>query len=511
MKKRRQRKNKRQKTFTLKIILSAILIIGILAVLMYFFKPAHIYYLKRTTADGTVESLGKYHSLKDAKKNMLKQTDIKQHKNGIIMNGQKKIIAMGYGVVNFRTKKCTINTSYIVDKTNKNGYTNGCYGADGAYIDTSDDGTKIKFKLAGVVGWVSVKDVELKNYYHEKEVASINYYSVKDKKLTHHITTNMKNPQYSSAFTMGTINLKDGIYYSYDGHYFYNTFESMIQDYRKNSYKNSVNTTPYYNYYQYVSHRDKSTYSANDINWYIENYLGFKGTLKQGNTQTSLLYKSGDAFINAQNKYGTNAVMMLSLAINESDFGRSELALTKHNLFGHAAYDASPGASAATYDHADDSIRAHAEYYLQKGYLNPKDQRYHGAFFGDKASGLNVSYASDPYWGEKAASNYRTFDKIMGLHDMNQKTLMTTIPNNNIVVYKEANVKSPTLYTITDRPYTLLVIGKTKDKYKKTWYKVQSLVSLNAQHEVIQDADSYDFQNSYGFVKAKDVEDCWYS
>ena len=39
-----------------------------------------------------------------------------------------------------------------------------------------------------------------------------------------------------------------------------------------------------------------------------------------------------------------------------------------------------------------------------KGYLYPKDYRYNGGFLGNKASGLNVKYASDPYWGEKAAN-----------------------------------------------------------------------------------------------------------
>ena len=39
------------------------------------------------------------------------------------------------------------------------------------------------------------------------------------------------------------------------------------------------------------------------------------------------------------------------------------------------------------------------------GYLDPvTDGRYFGANLGDKGSGINVKYASDPYWGEKAAA-----------------------------------------------------------------------------------------------------------
>ena len=41
--------------------------------------------------------------------------------------------------------------------------------------------------------------------------------------------------------------------------------------------------------------------------------------------------------------------MMLSLAINESGFGRSQISIEKNNLFGHAAYDNAPNESANGY------------------------------------------------------------------------------------------------------------------------------------------------------------------
>ena len=49
--------------------------------------------------------------------------------------------------------------------------------------------------------------------------------------------------------------------------------------------------------------------------------------------------------------------------------------------------------------------------------LNDYAGRYYGGYLGDKASGMNVKYASDPYWGEKAAANYYSFDKKYGLQD----------------------------------------------------------------------------------------------
>ena len=39
-----------------------------------------------------------------------------------------------------------------------------------------------------------------------------------------------------------------------------------------------------------------------------------------------------------------------------------------------------------------------------KRYLRANYTYYHGGFLGNKDSGINVSYASDPYWGEKIAA-----------------------------------------------------------------------------------------------------------
>ena len=76
-------------------------------------------------------------------------------------------------------------------------------------------------------------------------------------------------------------------------------------------------------------------------------------------------------------------------------FGRSAIAREKKNLFGHAAYDDSPSQSASGYKSVRESILAHAEKYLQNSYLNPLSDLYHGGFFGDKAGGMNVRYASE--------------------------------------------------------------------------------------------------------------------
>ena len=89
--------------------------------------------------------------------------------------------------------------------------------------------------------------------------------------------------------------------------------------------------------------------------------------------------------------------MMLSLAENESALGRSYLAYTRNNLFGHAAYDSAVEENASRYTSTAGSVYSHALHYLSNAYLNPSQFQFHGGFFGNKAGGMNVSYASDPY------------------------------------------------------------------------------------------------------------------
>jgi len=80
-----------------------------------------------------------------------------------------------------------------------------------------------------------------------------------------------------------------------------------------------------------------------------------------------------------------------------------EYAVDRHNVFGHEAGDENPDA-ASGYPDLLACVQSHAWDWLQKKYANPGNEVWHGSWFGDKGSGINVMYASDPYLGEKAAS-----------------------------------------------------------------------------------------------------------
>ena len=67
--------------------------------------------------------------------------------------------------------------------------------------------------------------------------------------------------------------LNEGVkYYSYDGHYFYDNYNTMITDYKNNVRNNAVNPYfAYYSYFQYLPMRSQTTYTGCHISYYLNN------------------------------------------------------------------------------------------------------------------------------------------------------------------------------------------------------------------------------------------------
>jgi beta-N-acetylglucosaminidase len=315
-------------------------------------------------------------------------------------------------LVNFnKTNNSSTYVSYTEYSTGKSGYINGTYGADAAYLGTT--GNYYIFMMSGVIGKVKSSDVTLVAL---SNVKSYSYYYVSGEKLYHRITGNLSQSKYVSNLRYGKAPsyLSQGTnYFSYDGHYFYTNYTTMISDYTSDSRAHSVNSNnPYFNYYQYLPLRSTTSYSASDLNSTINGKI----------SSTSKLKDLGNDFVNNQNTYGVNALLMASIAINESGWGDSSIAKNKNNLFGLNAVDASPSQSANYYSSVSACIKDFAETYMSKKYLNPNGSNYRGAYLGNKASGINVQYASDPYWGEKAA-NYAYYlgEKLSSKDDKHGK------------------------------------------------------------------------------------------
>ena len=184
----------------------------------------------------------------------------------------------------------------------------------------------------------------------------------------------------------------------------------------------------------YLPHHSKTTYSGSDIDEYLNNlYDKVKGY------NYTNLYGSGYAFYNVQENQGINALMMLSVARNESAEGRSKFSTSRNNLFGHNAVDSNPN-SASSYTSIRKSILAHATDFIGYGYAFASDWRFYGSHLGNKLMGANVKYASDPYWGEKAASYYYAFDASNGMSDYNYYQL--AIKSRDGIIYPSYEPKS---------------------------------------------------------------------
>ena len=99
-----------------------------------------------------------------------------------------KVVALSKGIVNLNTKSVNENTLYTIDGTDKQGYTNGSYGTDALYLDTSMDGTQVLMQISGVKGWVSVEDIQL---YLLDDSLYLSHYTVQNDSLIHTISTNL--------------------------------------------------------------------------------------------------------------------------------------------------------------------------------------------------------------------------------------------------------------------------------------------------------------------------------
>lgn len=274
----------------------------------------------------------------------------------------------------------------------------------------------------------------------------------------------------------------------------------MIDDYQDGNRSHAINSqNPYYNYFQFLSHRSKTSITASQ----------FDNITKANSESTSKMRGLGNSYISHQNTYGVNALLMYGVSANESGWGESSIAMKKNNLFGHGAVDSNPYYGANGYSKPSDSIKYHAEVFISNGYLDAEDWRYNGAHLGDKSSGVNVRYASDPYWGEKAASVYYYNDS--GLDDYGKYTIgiiegvqkgykLYQSPSTSKVVHTIGSGKSPRTYNLP-----VIILGEVKDTKGKIWYKTQNDTALNASRTDLDYDKRYDFSRDYLYIPSDNV------
>lgn len=414
------------------------------------------------------------------------------------------------GVVRF---KSTVNSLGQLEAvkctevdTGRATYFSSASAGDAAYLRTENDGSVI-CKLSGAVLSVPAEYIrEIVPYQGN----TISYYSISDNGyLVHNYTyysgSTLKMASTYVGYKQGYLE-RDVRYYSYDGHYFYTDFAQMISDYQNSTYGNSVNaSTPYYNYYQYLSMHTKSSITPEQYNAHV-------AAQSEDIKKKSVMMSTGNDFASAQNTYTINALLMYGIAINESGWGTNKYSSSEYNnLFSINAVDSNPD-NAKKFSSLGDCINQFAYEYMHKDYLNGTDFRYRGPHLGDKHSGINVKYASDPYWGEKAAARGYYLD--IGKNDYGRYTIGVTT-SGKVQFYKEADTGSTKIYTSEagegsgtkaytyDFPVMILDSVETSEGW---FYKVTSDMSLKADRSARDVNTHYDTNRDYVYVKARDIK-----
>ena len=241
------------------------------------------------------------------------------------------------------------------------------------YDSSKTKGSRLAVSISGLSGYMNQSDLTLVDEGSE----FIPHYTTDGRFLYHELSpyTSIRVAPHTSAMKIGKK------YYSNDGEHFDGfTIKNRFL------FKNLTEPT---------------NYSADELN----------RVYSMMNIRNSRLAGKGAIFKEAEKRYGVNALYLMAHSALESAWGRSQIANDKNNFFGIAAYDTSPYDSAKKFDDVDKGILG-ATKWIRENYIDRG--RNH---LGNKATGMNVRYASDPYWGEQIASIMMNINSRLGGKD----------------------------------------------------------------------------------------------
>ena len=411
----------------------------------------------------------------------------------LLENGN--VANMEYGIVELVGNDNIVEYHSILRDTND--YISGQYGVDAAFLYIKD--SKVYFKVSGDIGYTDINNVIL-HPYEELDV-NISSYVANGGYLYHNIKTQLKYENYSISLCIDEKPsfMKDNAsYFSYDGHYFYDDFYLMIDDYRNESYESATNNEPYYNYYQYLPYRSITRYTCEEISDYFKNVLGINGGLTHyydlngdgasDEVNRSQFYNNFNTFFAMEQMYGTNALMLISSGIVESSYGKSLNSYLKNSLYTNSAFESEHEQANNRYDSIANSIYSYAKFYISKLYSNHLRNDYYGTNFGNKLSGINIEYSIDHYFGEKCASEYFKLDNALGLKDKNKYAIAIIDDLESLTLYSDASLEKKIVKLSNTDNLAFSILADYEESYK-----VQLDSSFNDDY-------IYDFLDSVGYI-----------
>ncbi|PYF07589.1 S-layer homology domain-containing protein [Ureibacillus chungkukjangi] len=310
------------------------------------------------------------------------------------------------------------------------------------------DGKTVKVDLAGQVGSANKYHVTLIPFSLSK---GRSYYMNNNGEITHYLVNKNGTATANYFYGKAPVEMKTGVkYYSWNGINFSGGGSSFT----------------YYNYYQFLPTHSKTQYTAEELDKYIDYVLS-----SRTNGSKSKLKNLGPVLKKIEAEYNVNALMILSLAMHESAYGLSDHAQNLNNLFGLYVYDS--GSLDKNFTSIDANIKELLNAFWLKNYVPANASYAHGSVFGTKRIGFNVKYASDPYWGAKAAGHYYRADKYLGFKDANNayKVGITNTGGLNVRV-APSNLNTDKIYTYTRTLMPVIITDTVNQNEALPWYKV---------------------------------------
>ncbi|MFC7321857.1 S-layer homology domain-containing protein [Halobacillus campisalis] len=329
-------------------------------------------------------------------------------------------------------------------------------GVEMELIEVSEDWVKVK--VADTTGYV---DPSVVNLTPTHMIENRSYYTEENGALVHYLynSINDTTSKYTYGAAPGFMETgKD--YYSWNGNTFYKT--------------NGDKAGEAYQYFNRMPLYTETKYTAEQLDDFVKS-----------EKPNSPLVGTGESFKKAEKEYGTNALYLLAHAIHESNWGQSEIAAGKNNLFGIGAVDSNPYENAKEYTDFESGILEAASDFIVPGYFNDEDYRFNGAQLGNKSTGMNVKYASDAYWGQKIAGHMYRADQYLsnksGSSPENGQNDLAQTVTTNINVRSEASTDGAPLYQLPKANETVEIIEEVDAR--GTWYEITPKNILENDYE----------------------------
>lgn len=419
------------------------------AVKRFMIKEESRYEVAAVSADGKLSPVASYSNFASAAARM-------SSGQAVVHNGE--IIHMPKGLVSTLSSKTSSLTILYADKQLKKQLT--YVSSDNELLYVNSDETAVEVELAGERFFIKQQNARL---LPEQTLTNRSYYKAENGSLYHAVYQH--NAKKFSTYEMGSAPafLKEGErYYSTDGVNFYD--------------KINRKTGTAYQYFQYLPLRSETKYSAAELDAYIMKRLkGLETAYPNSSTykdaaSTSKLIGLGAELKQIEKEKGINAMHILALAQHESQYGLSTYAQQYNNLFGLYVTDDNP--QKRRFDSPGENIRELADKFLNKNYLPPGAAYANGTNFGNKAIGINVKYASDPYWGSKIAGHLYRMDGMMGSRELLDKAAVGLTNTVNLNARRTPNTSQPAVYNYPKTGMPLIILDNNLPG--TPWIKIQS-------------------------------------